>query len=284
MRLTLAVLIVFSFMLAGCGKSSEQTELEKQNAQLKQELASKDKFVDEVTSTINEIHNKLESTWALEQNVLRQNPSVEESKTPSQAELKEKIMDRISSISSILSENRKKVSRLQRLLAEQKTKYSGLSEMVDNLRKTLDDREQTIAQMQTKVMNLENEVTAKSEVIAARDVVISHQTKQINTVYYVAGKKGELIDKKIVAREGGIFWGLLGTTTVLTSTYNDEVFTTLDKTQDMFIEIAGTVDELVPARDPASYTLTEKPNHHTLVTITNTENFWRAKHLAIVID
>jgi chromosome segregation ATPase len=188
MRTAIAILIAFSFIIAGCGKSPEQIELEKQYAQLKQDLASKDHFVEDVTSTINEIHNKLENTWALEKNILRRNPSVEEGKNLSHADLKAKILDRISNISTILSENRKKVVSLQRRLAEAKTQYTGLSQMVDDLRKTLDDREKTIAQIQTRVLNLEGEISSKTLIIAARDVTIENQTKQINTAYYAREK------------------------------------------------------------------------------------------------
>jgi DNA repair exonuclease SbcCD ATPase subunit len=291
MRTTIGFIIAFSFIIVGCGKSPEQTELERQNAQLKQELASKDRFVEDVTSTINDIHNKLENTWAMEKNILRRNPTFEEGKMLSEADMKAKILDRISAISSILSENRKKVANLQHRLAESKTQYAGLSKMADDLKNTLDDREKTIAMMQTQVLHLQSEVTSKTraiaardETIAARETAIENQMKQINAVYYVVGKKSELKEKKIVSREGGILWGLLGTTTVLTNTFNEEEFTSLDKSKDMLIEVAGTIDEIVPERDPSSYLKEEKPDHHTLLTITKPEIFWRESHLAIITD
>ena len=291
MRTIIGFIFVFSFMMAGCGKSPEQTEMERQNAQLKQELASKDRFVEDVTSTINDIHTKLENTWALEKNILRRNPTFEEGKMLSGPDMKAKIMDRISTISSILSENRKKVASLQQKLAESKTQYAALSKMAEDLKKTLDDREKTIALMQTQVMNLQSEVksktqviTARDETIAERDAAIENQTKQMNTVYYAAGKKSELKEKNIISREGGILWGLFGTTTVLTNTFHESDFTPLDKSKDMLIEIAGIVDEIVPERDPASYTTEEKPDHHTLLTITKPEIFWRESHLAIITN
>jgi hypothetical protein len=93
-----------------------------------------------------------------------------------------------------------------------------------------------------------------------------------------------LKEKNIVSREGGILWGLFGTTTVLTNTFNEGDFTPLDKSKDRLIEVSGTVDEIVPERDPASYTKEEKPDHHTLLTITKPEIFWRESHLAIVTN
>ncbi|MBN1397503.1 MAG: hypothetical protein JXA06_05665 [Bacteroidetes bacterium] len=284
MRTLFVFIMAVSFILGGCGKSSEQIELENQNAKLKQDLAAKDKFVEDVTLAINEIHDKLEITVAMEKNILRQTPTVEEGKLLSQADLKVRIMDRIANISTILTENRNKITGLQRKLAQAKTKYTGLSQMVADLQKNLDEREKTIAQLQTQVLNLEGEITSKTEIIAARDLTIESQTKQINTVYYVAGKMNELKEKQIVTSEGGIFWGLLGTTTVLTNGYNETEFSKLDKSKDKYIEVAGVIDEIVPERDPSSYKQELKANNRTLLTITKPESFWRDNHLAIITD
>ena len=284
MRTTIAFLVFFSFIIAGCGKSQEQIEMEKQITQLKEEIASKDKFVEEVTSTINDIHNKLESTWAMQKNIVQKTPTVENGKMLSQADIKTQIMDRISNISSIITENRKKIANLQRILAEQKTQYTGLSLLVDDLKKSLEEREKTIDSMRTQVQNLEGDIASKIKTITVRDETIENQTKQMNKVYYVAGKKSELEEKKIVSSEGGILWGLLGTTTVLTNTYNDGEFTSLDKTKDMLIEVIGTIKEIVPVRDTASYTKEEKPDKRTLLTITKPEIFWRDSHLVIVTE
>ena len=51
----------------------------------------------------------------------------------SEADMKAKILDRISTISSILLENRKKIANLQQRLSESKTQYAGLSKMADDI-------------------------------------------------------------------------------------------------------------------------------------------------------
>ena len=57
------LVIAGGLVFAGCGN---QEELEQRNNELARELASKDRFIEEVTSTVNEIHNSLESAWAIE--------------------------------------------------------------------------------------------------------------------------------------------------------------------------------------------------------------------------
>ncbi len=288
MRSLQITLIVFSLILAGCGKSED---LEKQNAKLTQEMAAKDRLIEEVTSTINQVHDRLEATWAMQKNVIRQSSSMESGKNFNEAELKQQMLTRISDISSMLSENRKRVVDLQQRLKRATIQYTGLQQMVDELKKNIEDREKSIADLQTHVQNLEGEVTQKTQVIAVRDETIQTQTKQIedqekelNAGFYVTGKWSDLKKKGVIESKGGILWGLLGSTTVLTSKFDDDEFTALDKTKEQSIDVPGDIDELVPMRDKSSYSTEEKPDHHTVIRVIKPEDFWRERHLVIVTD
>ena len=284
MRTIISCATIITFLLIGCGKSAEQTELEKKNAELTQDLATKDHFIEDITGTINDIHNKLETTWAMEKKILRQTSSIEQTKNMSPSEMKQQMLDRISGISSILVQNRKQLASLEHRLSESKKEYAGLQEMVADLKKNLEEREKSVAELQTHVQNLESEVADKTQVIATRDRTIEDQTAQLNTVYYVTGKRSELKDKGIITREGGFLWGLLGSTIVLNDDFAEENFVPMDKTKDNSIVVAGTIDEIVPARDKSSYTEEETEDHHTVLKISKPESFWRQKHLVIVTD
>lgn len=290
MRSPIVYLITFSLALAGCGKSGE-ADIEKQNAKLTQEMAAKDRFIEEVTSTINQVHDRLEATWAMQKKVMRQSSSIEGGKNVSQAELKQQMLDRISDISSMLSENRKRVTDLQQRLKVATIQYVGLEQMVDQLKKAIDEREKSIADLQTRVHNLEGDVNQKTQIIAARDETIHTQSQQIedqekelNAGLYIVGKRSELKDKGVIMRKGGILWGLLGSTTVLAGSFDEDGFTALDKTKEQSIDVPGEIDELVPLRDKSCYSTEERPDHHTVLRVIKPENFWRERHLVIVTD
>ena len=61
------------------------------------------------------------------------------------------------------------------------------------------------------------------------------------------GTKEELKKKGIITDEGGFLWGLLGSTTIMSSGVDQSVFTPLDKNIDQTLHVPGTIDEILPA-------------------------------------
>ncbi|HEY6951173.1 MAG TPA: hypothetical protein VI758_02130 [Bacteroidota bacterium] len=288
MRTVGVLVFALSFLLIGCD-NGKVAELESKNKDLANEIASKDKYIEDVTTTMSEISNQLDAAWAAEKKVVRQTTAHEGSKVLTQTELRRQILSRISDINAMLASNRKRVVDLQHSLKAATTKYTGIESMVDDLKKTLEEREKSVAELTERVQNLQSEVTEKTLVIAARDETIKDQKKMIDdettalqTVYYVAGSRSELKDKGIITREGGFLWGLFGSTTLLGDSYDAEYFQPIDKTKESEIEIPGKIDEIVPKRSEGCYTKEELDNGHTVLKITKPENFWRENHLVII--
>ena len=278
-------MLAFLLVIAGCG----QSELENKNKDLEKQIAARDQYIEEITSAINEIHNQLENTWAMENKVIQQSVTREGAKAPSHLQVKQQILSRISDIDSILAANRKKLLSLQARLNNAAVQYAGLQKMVDDLRVTLEEREKTLADLQARVKSLESEVTEKTRVIAAREATIEDQsnqlnerTRQMNTVYYVVGKKDDLKQKGIIADEGGILWGLLGSTSVLAGSFNADLFQKMDKTKEFQIDVPGKIAEIIPRRDPGSFSLGETSGGGTILKILNADQFWKVNRLVIV--
>jgi hypothetical protein len=285
MRTRYGIVAAIVLLLTGCN----QSELENKNKDLQSQLDAKDKYIEEVTAAINEIHNQLESTWAMENKVIQQSSAKEGSKAPSQLQVKQQILSRISDIDSILAANRKKLANLQNKLKSAAVQYAGLQKMVDDLKTTLEEREKTLADLQARVKMLETEVSEKTKVIAAREATIDDQVKelndrtlQMNTVHYVIGKRDDLKNQGIIANEGGVLWGLFGTTTVIGGNFKSEAFQKMDKTKESQIDVPGKIDELVPKRDAGSYSIEESSNGHSLLKILDADKFWKLNRVVIV--
>jgi hypothetical protein len=285
MRASYIMIIAFLLLFIGCN----QSELENKNKELQQQLAAKDQYIEEVTSAINEIHNQLESIWSMENKVIQQSLAREGSKAPSQLQVKQQILSRISDIDSILAANRKKLANLQSRLKSAAIQYAGLQKMVDDLKATLEEREKTLADLQARVKTLETEVGEKTRVIAAREATIedqskqlSEKTRQMNTVYYVVGKKDDLKKQGIIVDEGGFLWGLLGSTSVLAGNFNSDVFQKMDKTKEAQIDVQGKIAEIIPQRDAGSYSTEETSGGRMILKITNADQFWKVNRVVIV--
>jgi uncharacterized coiled-coil protein SlyX len=285
MRTRYGVVAGILLVLTGCNNS----ELENKNKELQTQLAAKDQYIEEVTAAINEIHNQLESTWAMENRVLQQSTFKEGAKAPSHLQVKQQILSRISDIDSILAANRKKLANLQSKLKNAAVQYAGLQKMVDDLKTTLEERQKTLADLQARVKSLEIEVSEKTKVIAARDATIddqanqlSERTKQMNTVYYVIGNKDDLKNQGIVADEGGVLWGLFGSTTVIGGNFKSDAFQKMDKTKESQIDVQGKIVEIVPKREAGSYSVEETSTGRSILKITNADQFWKLNRVVII--
>jgi hypothetical protein len=287
MRNLMILSMIGVLTLLGCADEKVQQEkdqLQKKNDELAGRLVARDKFIVDVTAMINDIHENLEATWAKENRTVRRATTTEGNTSATPAEVKERIPGRISDMNTVIMESRRKMAALEKKLAESGKRYAGLQKMVDDLRNDIESREQSIARLKARVGDRETDVSQKTQVIAADENTIGQQTMKLNEVYYVAGTKDDLKQKGIIRKEGGILWGLLGTTTVLVSTFDDNNFHSLDKTKGQIITLNAPIDEIVPPRDTSMYTMVRSEDGQTLLKITNPVSFWRERHLVIVTE
>lgn len=285
MRMIIGVSFVLWLIFAGCG---DRDELERRNKELAHELQLKDKFIEEVTSNINDIHEALEAAWAMEKKIVQQTTTAEGGKALTSVELHQSILGRIAEMSSALSENRKKITSLEKRLKGLNVQYAGLSKMVDQLKTDLEEREKSITELQTRIHSLESDVAKKVEIIAerettiaSRETTIAEQRKLMNTVYFAVGNRDELKKKGVITEEGGILWGLLGTTTVLAGNFDVAQFEPVERSRTA-IEVSGAIDEIVPKRDESFYVKEQSKNGRTILRIVKPDSFWRENHLVIV--
>jgi DNA repair exonuclease SbcCD ATPase subunit len=273
----------------GCSNRTEELEhqntaLQSTNQQLSQDLASRDEYVDKVTSSINDIYAKIEEVRAKEQSILRESSSLEAEKKLTREEVRSRLLDRIGTIRETLHDNFEKLAELQKKLSASSRQYAGLKKMVENLQKSIEERDQSIADLKTHISGLEQQVAEKTTMITQKDSVIDTQYKQITTVYYIMGTRDELEKKGIIQKQGGFPWGIFGSTTILANGFDDKDFKTLNKTALNTIEVPAKIDEILPKRNAQYYTQTELGNDQSMLTIAEPNNFWQDKYLVIITD
>jgi archaellum component FlaC len=280
MRYALMLLVVVAVVLAGCGGDKEKEELqvlEKQNNDLAQQLVSKDSSIHNLTLTLNEIRDTLEAAATHEKTVASRLAATEEIGSSTIVGMKERMLDEIAQLASTLRESRRRIAAVEHRITIVENEKQSLGNAVDSLKKILDARDISIAGLQSRVTALESEVAAKAQAIQG-------QKRQLNTVYYVVGTRNDLEQKDIIRSTGGFLWGLLGSTTVLTSNYSEQAFQALDKVTGTTIDVPGEIDEMVPERESSSYSKEVDANGHTRLVIVKPDEFWKANHLAIIID
>ncbi len=288
--------IACAIVIAGCQQQNAEMEkkmsdLQSQNKQLYTEISTRDEFIESVTHAVNNVYENLESVRNREKLLLRETNEIETKKKLSNQEVRANLLHQISTIDSNLKDNQKTLNSLQSKMNNYRTQYAGLKTMIANLNQTIQEREQSIAELETRVKRLETQIGEKTRLLSERDSVIEQQTSmldeqhnRLNTGFYVIGTRHDLEEKGIIRKEGGFLWGLLGSTTVLSSGFNTHFFNPIDKSNDTTIQIVGKIDEIIPVRDLKFYHETEIDRERTRLTIAEPVHFWQDNYLVIITD
>jgi predicted nucleic acid-binding Zn-ribbon protein len=278
---------ILALLAVGCGTRTEELEqqvntLQGQNQELTLNNSSQDAYIDQVVASINEIYRDIEMTRSTEKNLLSETKGFEGGMKLTRTEVRQQLMDRIAAISGTLRSNSDKLSALQKDLNANRRKYTGLQTMVANLRKTIEEREQSITMLQVQVQGLETEVAAKTTLVASKDSVIGEKDKELATVYYIIGTRDELEKKGIIRDEGGFL--SIGETTVISSGLDNRYFTPVDKNDKRIFHVVGEIDEILPKREAQFYLNERVSGSESLLTVADLDHFWQDKYLVILVD
>jgi DNA repair exonuclease SbcCD ATPase subunit len=289
MKTRLALVALVTVLVIGCSNKEEelQQQLSKaksEQATLQQSITERDKSIEEVMKAINEVYADLEKARSKEGKLAERVGGSEVPPQITNAATKQVLLQNITEIGSALKENRKKISSLQAKVKSLGGQLAGLNTLVANLKQSLQEREQSIALLEAKVQGLEMTVAEKTKAIAEKEVVIEEQRQMMKKAFYVVGTRKELKEKGIITDEGGFLWGLLGSTTVMSSGVDQSLFTAIDKTNDQTIQIQGKIDEILPHRNEEFFATATPSENSSALKITRPEKFWQDNYLVIVLD
>ena len=292
-QLALVILI-----LAGCEDANKKKQMEKdytdmvtETALLRKDIDARDKFIDQIMKSVNEIYVSLERTRTKTAKVLAHANVGEGEPKISPEDIRKLVLKELYVVSTQLRANSKRISSLQDKLNTSAQRYGSLEMLVGNLKSSVAEREKAIASLEDQVKSLRGDIAEKvrelgekDELLQSRESMIQNQVSRMNTVYYVAGTRDELVHRGIISKEGGFLWGLLGATTVMSADADSSDFRPIDMTQYPAIHVNGKVAELIPRRTPSSFQVGQAGSDDGYVMIKKPKSFWRDKYLVIVLD
>ena len=291
MKAAVALVVFCAILIAGCNNKQKEEELQKQlslaqneQTSLQQQIGERDAYFEEVVRAVNDAYTNLERARAKEAQVMQHAEGGEGVLQFTNAETRQNLLQNITDIGDALKENRKRIGDLQAKSKSSYAEIAGLNELINNLKKSLQDREQSIALLETRVKGLESEVQEKTQTIAVKDITIDQQQRKINTAYYIIGTRKELKEKGVITDEGGFLWGLLGSTTIMSTGFDPMLFSAFDKTKDEPIHVGGEIDEILPRRSEDSFAIAQPDKNTSDLTITSPGKFWQDNYLVIVVD
>ena len=273
---------VGAMALTACNNDRPQVTVadSQQNDSLLKIIAQKDNEINDMMGTLNEIQEGFRQINEAENRVSL-------AKEGEGANKRQQIRENIQFISQAMNKNRELIAKLKKQLRESSFKGDELKRTIDEMIKQLEAKDQqlqqlrteldakdihiseldeTIANLNTDVTNLQTESSQKTETINAQD-------KQLNTAWFVFGTKSELKEQRIY--EDG---------KVLQSNFNKSYFTKIDIRVDKEIKLYSKSAKLLTMHPSSSYTLTKDSKDQYVLKITNPQIFWStSKYLVVLV-
>ncbi|MEX2592198.1 MAG: hypothetical protein WD426_05450 [Anditalea sp.] len=288
-------LIIFAFVpfLVSCNQE-KLDQLSQENAELREETASKDSAINEFMQTINEIEENLalikekEDLISISANAKGENMH----------SAREAIIQDLNSINSLMEENKQKLASLNEKVNNSDIRISEFNRMVNELNSRLEERKSEITTMQEQlnelttvrenltftVDTLESKVAGLSLANRNKEDTISQQIEALHTAYVASGTYRDLKEKGVIDKKGGIIG--IGSVKKLVEDFNTDVFERIDIAKTSSIPLSGKKATVITVHPTGSYTITgaEEKDLDSLL-ITNPEEFWKAsKYLVVVVD
>ena len=271
-------LMMFTVAFTACN----QKELDAQKAtidSLQGVVDSKDAELDDLFQMLNEIEGNLSminSKYSSVQEMRRNN-------TEGTYNHKKEIADQMSSIESIMADNKAKIAQLNSRVSSLNKKNADLQAYITKLEERSAAQEQQIAELLTELEN--NKVVIKglnknvSELTASnqqKDDYIAQQMADANRAWFIVGTYSDLKDAGIVNKTGG-FIGI-GRRQGTMADMPTELFTEIDRTKVTTITVNQKRAQVISKHPENSYELVadeEESNVTAYLRILNPTLFWK---------
>jgi len=279
---TAVVLIALaSFTFTNCKDDAEKSNpladsLANVNGELEGQLNTKEEALQEFIASFNEIQENLNAIKVKEKIVTTASDKGDVKSKQGQ------IQEDIQAIYDLMEKNKNRIGSLTQKLKQSNLKIDGLEKMIENLQNTINEKDGEIADLKIKLEGLNVELSNLTTNYKAVEGERDAKHEELTTAYYAIGTSKELIEKKVIGKEGG-FIGI-GKTTKVSEDFSKEYFTKVNTEQTTSINIGAKKAKVITTHPSSSYKLVgEKPVQK--LEISNAAEFWSvSKYLVIVIE
>lgn len=299
----LAPLLAVALAAGGCAKTtgsrteassqalSEQNQsLTAENQQLAEKLKSLEASDAEAAATIAEVQAGLEDIRGKELKVLRKTLDVTQ-EGQARTSTRESLKREMDTIRTAIRGNLDRLARLERDRKADGRKMAAMQGLVDELKRTLSEKETTIATLEKtvgelngKVQEQEGVILAKNTLIDEKESVIAARTKAMNTAYVAVAGKKLLKGKGVVEKKGSILG--LGGAWQETGKFDPAVFREIDVTTEaeLTIPAPATKVRVLPGHPEESYQIVSGGPTTSTLKVKDRDAFWRdSRYLVVMI-
>lgn len=238
------------------------------------------KLLANLTSTMAELSDGLDSITTQERDVLGR--TAEGNSPTNRKTLKAKL----GALANIIKEQKEKMAAMEKALADGSPAIKHLRTIIAGLRQSLEQKDKEIAQLRaeldnsnfnvarlnTLVSNLGDTISKAKQQSQQQNQRIEQLGEEANKVYYIIGTKAQLQTAKAI--DGGF----LKKKKVNFATVNKDMLTSADRRTLQTIHITGRSPKIMSPVPEGSYNL-----KGSTLTITDPERFWSINNRILVI-
>lgn len=284
------IVLAFSLVLfAASFTSCNQKELENKQStidSLQSIVNSKDSEIDDLFQMLNEIEGNLSminSKYSTVQEMRRNN-------TEGTFNHKKEIADQMTSIESIMSDNKKKIAELNSRIGNMNKKNADLEAYITRIEERSAAQEAQINQLLAELENnkiiikgLNENINQLNADVQKRDEHIARQIADANRAWFIVGSYDELNESGIVTKTGG-FIGI-GRKQTTVADMNTALFTQIDRTKVTTISVGKKKAQVISQHPADSYELVadeSDPSVTAYLRILNPTQFWKYTDYLVV--
>jgi chromosome segregation ATPase len=289
------LLIIITGSVILLNKDSQINELHIESQKLDSVISKRDSVINELDGAIYEIEQNI--TF-----VKSKRNQLEFEYRESNLTQKQRILEDIKLLDSMLEDSEQKLEELNQKLASSEVELRSFRErmnrltgelkdqniVVEKLKTEVERRDYQLAQMDEKVNQLEtvimvhtDSITFLTDSIYRSHERISHMDRELHKAYWVQGTFRELKENDILEKEGG-FLGFLGKTKTLKKDLNLEYFTELDIRDAEVIPLNAKKVQIISEHSTNSYRFIYQDDLISYLKIENPGEFWKLTKYAVI--
>lgn len=282
----LIVIALVPVLFAAC-ENKEQTarinQLQQEQALMVNESKSKDSLINDFMQTLNEIESNLSEIKSREKLISKETASG----TELSRSARQRVNEDIKLINELMAENKEKIASLNSKLKRSNLRISEFEKMVEGMNQQLAVRDREIDSLKTELSTLNFTIAVLNDTIthiSDRNMALSGQvterTNELNTAYYVVGEKKELIEQKILNKQGGVLG--IGRTQKVADDVNLDEFTKVDIRNLKSIPIDAKKVTIMSVHPAGSYELVGNDKRVNELVIKDPALFWQKSRMLVI--
>jgi chromosome segregation ATPase len=299
LRLTRIPALTFAaLVLTSCAWKKDVDQLKAQNKTLAEEKQRSERELGvagaataEMQSTLDEVQRSLEDLRVKELKAVRTSIAVAQEGKTASAQKRDELKAEIEEIRSSVKANLAKLSALQKQNRALDVKATTLERLVGELRRSLEDKEATIAALEGKTQELAKEteelrgtVKEKEAVVQEKEAVIADRETQMSTAYVLIASQKALKKAGLVEKKGTVLG--LGGNWQRTGQFDETLFKQIDTRKETEFAVGAAPDKARVLSDHPkdSYTLAVAGPKASTLTVTDPARFWKgSKYLVVML-